>query len=90
MPRGLSSMVVVTFRDCGCDREVCTMSHRDIKEGSSPKFMGPLKRGMINNGVDLMGRGTFIVSAVHENEHVDRTVAAFEETLRAMREDGVV
>ncbi|MCE2405152.1 MAG: aminotransferase class III-fold pyridoxal phosphate-dependent enzyme [Dehalococcoidia bacterium] len=88
--RGLASVVMVTFKDCGCDREVCTMGHSDIKEGSSPKFMGPLKRGMINNGVDPMGRGTFIVSAVHENEHIDRTVAAFEETLKAMREDGVV
>ena len=88
--RGMASVVMVTFKDCGCDRELCTMDHDGIKEGSSPKHMGPLKRGMINNGVDIMGRGTFIVSAVHENEHIDLTVAAFEDTLKAMRQDRVV
>jgi glutamate-1-semialdehyde 2,1-aminomutase len=88
--RGMASVVLVTFKDCGCDREVCTMPHKDIKEASAPKYMGPMKRGMINAGVDIMGRGTFIVSSVHQESHIDRTVSAFEQTLAAMRKDGVV
>ncbi len=87
---GTSSLVHLTLRDCDCDREVCTMPHHDIKEAASPARTVPLKRAMVNAGVDLMGSGTFIVSAAHREQDVDRSVAAFAEALVAMRRDGVV
>jgi glutamate-1-semialdehyde aminotransferase len=44
---------------------------------------------MINEGVQLMGDG-MMVSSVHNDSDVDRTVAAFRASLRAMKDDGAV
>ena len=87
---GMASLIHLTLKDCDCDREVCTISHREINESGSPAMNLTLKRAMINAGVDIMGRGSFIVSAVHQERDVDRTVAAFEDTLSAMRMEGLV
>jgi glutamate-1-semialdehyde 2,1-aminomutase len=48
-----------------------------------------LRLGMLNEGVDLMGGG-MMVSSVHTEDDVARTVAAFRSTLRGMRAEGVV
>jgi len=45
-----------------------------------------LRRGMLNEGVDLMGDG-MMVSSAHTPADVDRTVEAFRHTLRAMRDE---
>jgi hypothetical protein len=45
---------------------------------------------MLNNGVDMMGGIGFMVSALHTEREIDRTTAAFEQTLIELREDGVV
>jgi glutamate-1-semialdehyde aminotransferase len=45
---------------------------------------------MLNAGVDVMGGRGFIVSASHTDAEVDKTLAAFEECLSAMREDGLL
>lgn len=47
-----------------------------------------LRRGMLNEGVDLMAGG-MMVSSAHTAEDVDRTVDAFRATLRAMRSEGL-
>ncbi len=47
-----------------------------------------LRRGMLNEGVDLMGTGGRVSSA-HTQSDVDRTVEAFSRTLRRMKEEGV-
>jgi glutamate-1-semialdehyde aminotransferase len=87
---GMASLIHLTLKECDCDREICTMSHQDIKAAGSAAKTVPLKRAMINAGVDMMGRGSLIVSATHSEQDVDRTLSAFEEALSAMRAEGVV
>ena len=87
---GMASLIHLTMKDCDCDRELCTMSHQEIKEATSSPVPPQMKRALLNAGVDVMGRGSFIVSSTHQDEHIDRTLAAFEEALSTMRRDGVV
>jgi hypothetical protein len=42
-----------------------------------------LRRGMLNEGVDLMGSGG-LVSSAHTDQDIEQTVAAFRATLAAM------
>ena len=88
--RGMASLIHLTMRDCDCDRELCTLSHQGIRDAADPAVTLPLKRAMMNAGVDMMGRGSFIVSAAHREQDVDRTLGAFEESLAALRRDGIV
>jgi len=87
---GMASLIHLTLKDCDCDREICTMSHQEIQRAASAAMTVPLKRSLINAGVDIMGRGSFIVSATHREQDVDRALAAFEDALTAMRREGVV
>jgi glutamate-1-semialdehyde 2,1-aminomutase len=48
-----------------------------------------LRRGMLNEGIDLMAGG-MMVSSAHTDADVDRTVEAFRRTLRAMKDEGLV
>lgn len=48
-----------------------------------------LKRGMLNEGIDLMGTGG-MVSAAHTEADVDRTLEAFLRTLGQMKAEGLV
>ena len=86
---GISSMIHVVLADCNCDRELCTMPHSQIKEVTGSAAVTALKRGLQNNGVDIMGRDAFIVSGVHTEGDIDRTLAAFETTLAAVRAEGL-
>ena len=46
---------------------------------------------MLNEGVDMMsGALGFMVSAVHSDDQIDRTVDAFESALASIREEAVV
>jgi glutamate-1-semialdehyde 2,1-aminomutase len=47
-----------------------------------------LRRGMLNEGIDLMGTGG-MVSAAHTQDDADRTVRAFRYTLRMMKGEGL-
>lgn len=47
------------------------------------------RRSMINLGIDLMGPG-LMVSSAHTADDIDRTVAAFRDTLSAMKTEGVL
>ena len=87
---GLASLIHLTLKDCDCDNEVCTMPHGEIKEASNPTKSQAIKRAMINAGVDIMTRGSFVVSMTHGDREVDRTLAAFEESLTAVRKEGLV
>ncbi len=55
----------------------------------APEVATALRRGMINEGVELMGDG-MMVSSAHTGEDVARTVEAFRRTLRSMKAEGVV
>jgi glutamate-1-semialdehyde 2,1-aminomutase len=57
--------------------------------GISRERLESLKRGMLNCGVDLMRNGG-LVSAVHTEEDIQATLAAFEETLTDMRREELV
>ena len=49
-----------------------------------------LRRAMLVNGVDIMGGRGFVVSSAHDNDVIDRTVEAFSQSLKDLREEGVV
>jgi glutamate-1-semialdehyde 2,1-aminomutase len=51
--------------------------------------MWALKRGMLNEGVDLMGTGG-MVSLAHTEADVDHTLGAFRRTLGSMKADSVL
>ena len=50
----------------------------------------PLRRAMLNHGVDLMGGSGGMMSAVHTEEDVELTVAAFEATGGEMRAEAIL
>ena len=87
---GISSLVHLTLKDCDCDGEVCNMPHQQIKAAADPRVTSELKRALVNAGVDIMGRGAFIVSAAHREQDVDRTAEAFAEALGALQREGVI
>jgi glutamate-1-semialdehyde 2,1-aminomutase len=87
---GIASMIHVVMDDCDCDREICSMSHERIKNVTKSPLVTSLKRGLINNGVDIMGRDTFLVSATHSNTEIQNTLDVFERTLGSLREEGLL
>ncbi|MSQ05712.1 MAG: aminotransferase class III-fold pyridoxal phosphate-dependent enzyme [Dehalococcoidia bacterium] len=86
---GIASMIHVVLADCDCDREICTMSHEEIHHAVAGPAVTALKRGLLNQGVDIMGREAFLVSATHTEREIDQTLAAFEATLAAVRAEGL-
>ena len=87
---GVASMIHLVLADCNCDRDICTMSHREIKEAVGSPAVTALKRSMQNNGVDIMGRDSFLVSATHSEADIDRTLAAVEQSLGEVRAEGLL
>jgi glutamate-1-semialdehyde 2,1-aminomutase len=87
---GIASMVHVVLADCDCGRELCTMSHREIMEATASAAVTAMKRGLQNRGVDIMGRDAFLVSGAHTDGEIDQTLEAFEDTLAAIRAEGLV
>ncbi len=87
---GIASMIHVVLADCDCDREICTMPHAKIRETVASAVTTGMKRGLQNLGVDIMGRDSFLVSATHHEQEIDRTLEAFQNTLSAMRAEGLV
>jgi glutamate-1-semialdehyde 2,1-aminomutase len=57
--------------------------------GMSRERVEALKRGMLNRGVDLMRNGG-LVSAVHSEQDVEATLAAFEATLADMHREELI
>ncbi len=55
----------------------------------SPVVSQAVQLGMINEGVDLM-HGGMMVSSAHATADVDRTVEAFRNTLRAMKDERIL
>ncbi len=87
---GIASMIHLVLADCDCDREICNMPHREIKEAVGSPGVTALKRSMQNNGVDIMGRDAFLVSATHTEADIDRTLAAVEKSLAEVRAEGLI
>ena len=87
---GIASMIHVVLADCDCGRELCTMPHRQIKQATASPAVTAMKLGLQNRGIDIMGRDAFLVSATHNENDVDQTLAAFESTLAALRAENAV
>jgi glutamate-1-semialdehyde 2,1-aminomutase len=87
---GIASMLHVVLADCDCDRELCTMSHAKITEAIASPAVTAMKRGLQNRGVDIMSRETFLVSGTHTEKEIDQTLNAFQETMAAVRADGLI
>jgi glutamate-1-semialdehyde aminotransferase len=45
---------------------------------------------MLVNGVDMPGGRKFYVSSAHDDDVVDRTIEAFDKSLKELRAEGVV
>jgi glutamate-1-semialdehyde 2,1-aminomutase len=65
------------------------------QNGRLPPVMGgelalTVRRAMLNHGVDFMAGRTGHVSAVHSDEDIDRTVAAFAEAVEELRAEGLL
>jgi glutamate-1-semialdehyde 2,1-aminomutase len=86
---GIASMIHVVLADCDCNRGICTMPHHKIKEATASPAVTALKRGLQNNGIDIMGRDAFLVSATHTEKEIDETLEAFEKTLGQVRAEGL-
>ena len=88
---GVASIVEVKIgKPCDCDREVCTMPHKDIQETIRPAFTSKLRLALINGGMDT-SRGTLLmVSAAHTEKDIDDTVNAYEDALTALRKESIV
>lgn len=87
---GVSSLVMVAFGVESEPEEVWKIPHSVFKNASNPMVGQGLKRGMMNEGVDIMGGRGFIVSASHSEQYIDRTLLAFERCLWNMRQDHLV
>ena len=87
---GIASMLHVVLADCDCDREICTMPHRQISAAAASPATTAMKRGLQNRGVDIMGRETILVSGVHNEAEIDQTVEAFSDTMAAVRAEGLI
>ena len=87
---GIASMIHVILADCDCDRELCTMSHDKIADTNGSAAVTAMKRGLQNRGVDIMSRETFLVSGMHSEQDIDKTLEAFKETMAAVRADGLI
>ncbi|MCY4367173.1 MAG: aspartate aminotransferase family protein [Chloroflexi bacterium] len=87
---GVASMIHLVLADCNCDRGICTMPHREIKEAIGSPSVTALKRSMQNNGIDIMGRDSFLVSSTHTEAEIDKTLAAVEKSLAEVRSEGLL
>ena len=66
------------------------MSHTKIAEANASPAVTAMKRGLQNRGVDIMSRETFLVSSTHTEQEIDFTLNAFQETMTAVRADGLI
>ena len=61
-----------------------------LRQGNSPEVKAALQRGMMRRGVDLMSGHAGIMATAHTEADVAHTATAFYETLREMREAGLL
>ena len=88
---GLASLVWVVFGiPYDGDTSQCTVPHAELGAALGAPALTVLKQAMQNAGVDIMGANEFIVSATHTPRDIDQTVAAFEESLHAILQEGLL
>ncbi len=88
---GIASIVHLNLGgDCNCDRGLCTMPYDEIYSTMTDSKNRAIRRALLVNGVDVMGGRGFIVSSAHDEQVIDLTVEAFSQSLKDLREEGVV
>ena len=87
---GLASIVHVALGVEADDQDISTVPHARLAEATAGHRSSQVKLAMLNEGIDMMGGIGFMVSAAHREEDIDRTSAAFERALAALREERVV
>ena len=86
---GVSSIVHVRLGvDHDCDREFCEIVGAG-RMGISADAQRLIQQALINEGV-WGGAGMMILSAVHTDEDIDRTLEAYETALTLSREEGAL
>jgi len=88
---GVASMVnPVLGVDDHCDRQYCDLTYDGRRQAMTPPRCGALTKAMLTHGVHVMGGQVFMVSAVHTEAQIDRTIDAFAHALRDLRAEGLV
>ena len=85
-----ASLVWVLFGVDHDGADPYSLHHDAIRAALSSPTAKTFKQAMINEGVDIMGTGEFIVSAVHEEADIDATEDAFERAVTNMKKEGVL
>ena len=84
---GIASIIHLNLgADCSCDRDLCNMSYQDIYRTMPNSKTQAIRRAMLVNEVDLMGGRAFLVSSAHDEQVIDRTIEAFSQSLKDLRE----
>jgi glutamate-1-semialdehyde 2,1-aminomutase len=90
---GEGSMLHITLgtpcdRRGGCDFR-CQAGIEQLSGSKGAAYLGPLRKAMLVEGVDIFGNGA-ILSSTHEPEDLDLAVRAFALGVRALRAEGYV
>lgn len=88
---GIASLVnpVLGLEPTG-DYEAPIITYEDRRAAMTSKKTGFLTKAMLTHGVHVMGGQMFMVSSAHTEDHIDKTVAAFENSLKDLRNEGIV
>ena len=88
---GIASIIHVNLgADCQCDRDLCTMPHEEIQRTMPVEKTRALRRAMLVNGADMMGGRAFLTSSTHDEAVIDRTIEAFSQSLKDLREEAAI
>ena len=88
---GIASIVHVNLgADCRCDRGLCTMSIDELSRTMPVQKTRAIRRATLVNGVDMMGGRAFLVSSAHDESVIDRTIDAFSQSLKDLRDEGAI
>ena len=86
---GVASLVFLRLGvDHECDREVCVLSHDQMRVANDPVLNGQLNLALLNHGVHATNR--FIMMAAHREQDIDETVDAVEQSLTDLRAQGLL
>ena len=88
---GISSIVILALgAECSCSGEICPLPHPELAASMHGDKTTLIKLAMLNEGVDTMGGIGFMLSSAHTENEVGRTAEAFERSLTALRNDGII
>jgi glutamate-1-semialdehyde 2,1-aminomutase len=73
-----------------CPGDFCPLPYERLKHATRPALRQALRRALLNNGVDLMGGGRFLLSGVHTEEDIQKTLQGLEGAFTALRREGLV